>query len=156
MRSRLPSTKMAIHLVLIGFSIIFLIPLAWMISTALKPIEETMQTPPIWIPSKLLWSNFADALAYNADKLGYIPFLVYARNTLILCLLVVAGTVASKLAGRLRFRPAALAWSGRCLCDHLGHHDGAVSGGDGADLRPVSRAGVGGHIQAPVGPGLVR
>lgn len=111
MRSRLPSTKMAIHLVLIGFSIIFLIPLAWMISTALKPIEETMQTPPIWIPSKLLWSNFADALAYNADKLGYIPFLVYARNTLILCLLVVAGTVASNSLVAYAF--ARLRWPGR-------------------------------------------
>jgi len=92
-------------------SVLFLFPLLWLVSTALKPIEETMRVPPVWIPSKLMWTNFADAMTYGADKLGYIPFLVYARNTLILCVLVVAGTVASNTLVAYSF--ARLKWKGR-------------------------------------------
>ncbi|HCE00991.1 MAG TPA: sugar ABC transporter ATP-binding protein, partial [Armatimonadetes bacterium] len=58
-----------------------------------------------------MWTNFADAMTYGADKLGYIPFLVYARNTLILCVLVVAGTVASNTLVAYSF--ARLKWKGR-------------------------------------------
>lgn len=84
-----------IHLVLITLSMAFLFPLLWMISTALKPIEQTMKQPPVWIPSPVLWGNFKDAFVYNSDKLGYIPFLVYGRNTLIICILAVSGVVCS-------------------------------------------------------------
>jgi len=100
-----------IEVVLIAMSVLFLFPLLWLVSTALKPIEETMRVPPVWIPSKLMWTNFADAMTYGADKLGYIPFLVYARNTLILCVLVVAGTVASNTLVAYSF--ARLKWKGR-------------------------------------------
>jgi len=31
-------------------SVVFLAPLAWLISTSLKPIEQTMTMPPIWLP----------------------------------------------------------------------------------------------------------
>ncbi|MFN3684664.1 MAG: carbohydrate ABC transporter permease [Fimbriimonadaceae bacterium] len=102
---------LSIEAVLVAMSVLFLFPLLWLVSTALKPIEETMRIPPVWIPSKLMWSNFADAMTYGADKLGYIPFLVYARNTLILCVLVVAGTVASNTLVAYSF--ARLKWKGR-------------------------------------------
>lgn len=36
-------------ILLIG-SVLFLMPLLWMISTALKPIEQTMSMPPTWLP----------------------------------------------------------------------------------------------------------
>ena len=84
-----------IHLVLMALSLLFLFPLLWMISTALKPIEQTMKQPPVWIPSPIQWHNFKDAFMYNSDKLGYIPFLVYGRNTLIICILAVSGVVCS-------------------------------------------------------------
>lgn len=31
-------------------SVVFLAPLAWLISTSLKPIEQTMTMPPVWLP----------------------------------------------------------------------------------------------------------
>ncbi|MEJ5169910.1 MAG: carbohydrate ABC transporter permease [Fimbriimonadales bacterium] len=102
---------LSIEAVLVAMSVLFLFPLLWLVSTALKPIEETMRIPPVWIPSKLMWTNFSDAMTYGADKLGYIPFLVYARNTLILCVLVVAGTVASNTLVAYSF--ARLKWKGR-------------------------------------------
>jgi multiple sugar transport system permease protein len=41
------------------------------------------------------WENYAKAFTYKAEKLGYIPFLQYARNTLYIAILSVLGTVLS-------------------------------------------------------------
>jgi multiple sugar transport system permease protein len=100
-----------LHLVLILASLLFLFPLLWMISTSLKPIEETMREPPTLFPSVPQWHNYRDAFVYGSDTLGYIPFLVYRRNTLILCLLTVAGTVCSNALVAYAF--ARLRWPGR-------------------------------------------
>lgn len=99
------------HGALIFLSLLFLIPLVWMVSTSLKPIEETMKLPPQLFPEHVQWHNYGDAMSYNADKLGYIPFLVYARNTLVICILAVAGTVISNAIVAYAF--ARLRWPGR-------------------------------------------
>jgi multiple sugar transport system permease protein len=101
----------AIHLTLILASVIFLFPFVWLVSTSLKPIEETMRQPPTLIPSHILWSNYRDAWTYGSDQLGYIPFLVYGRNTLILCILCVCGTVISNALVAYAF--ARMRWPGR-------------------------------------------
>ncbi|GMV87322.1 MAG: sugar ABC transporter permease [Chthonomonas sp.] len=105
------SRTAAIHLVLMVLSGFFMLPLLWMLSTALKPIEETMTQPPTWIPTRILWHNFSDAFTYGRDTLGYTPFLVYGRNTLVLCILGVAGTVVSNSLVAYAF--ARLKWKGR-------------------------------------------
>lgn len=38
----------------------FLIPILWMLSTALKPAKEVLIVPPKWIPSEIRWRNFID------------------------------------------------------------------------------------------------
>lgn len=96
---------------LVLLSVIFIFPFIWLISTALKPIDETMKTPPVWIPSKIMWGNFWDAITYGQKSLGYIPFLVYFRNTIVLCALIVTGTVASNALVAYSF--ARLRWPGR-------------------------------------------
>src|SRR5579863_296371 len=100
-----------VHLVLIAASIVFLMPLLWMISTSLKLPEETMSEPPKWIPSHIQWGNYPAAFMYGRDTLGYIPFLLYARNTLLLCVLTVSGTVLSNALVAYAF--ARLRWPGR-------------------------------------------
>ncbi len=105
-------TKIAFtHVVLILFSIVFLIPFFWLITTSLKPIAETTATPPVWIPSKWMWTNYKEAFMYDSKPLGYIPFLYYARNTIVLCWLVVMGTVFSNALAAYGF--ARLRWPGR-------------------------------------------
>jgi multiple sugar transport system permease protein len=101
----------SLHLVLASLSLLFVTPLLWMISTSLKPIEETMSMPPLWVPSTVLWKNYVDAIAYGSDVLGYIPFLIYARNTLLVTVLVVAGAVVSNSLVAYAF--ARLRWPGR-------------------------------------------
>ena len=102
-----------LHVVLILLSCLFLFPLVWMISTSLKPEMETMAQPPTWIPSHAQWGNFHDAFTYGRKELGYIPFLVYGRNTVILCLLTVAGAVLSNALVAYAF--ARMRWPGRDL-----------------------------------------
>lgn len=100
-----------LHILLLAASLLFLFPLVWMISTSLKPIQQTMRIPPIWIPHPILWRNYPEAFTYNAARLGYIPFLVFGRNTLLLCVLTVSGTVISNALVAYGF--ARMRWPGR-------------------------------------------
>jgi len=100
-----------VHFVLIVLSLIFVSPLLWMVTTAIKPIEETMTATPTLLPSKFLWDNFPKAVTYGSKELGYIPFLLYARNTLMVTLLCVAGSVCSNAVVAYAF--ARLRWPGR-------------------------------------------
>jgi len=108
-----PAKTVMTHVALVVLSIVFVLPLLWMLSTSLKPIQETMTTPPKWIPSKVLWGNYPDAIFYGRAELGYIPFLVYARNTLVITILSVCGAVASNAIVAYSF--ARLRWPGRDL-----------------------------------------
>jgi multiple sugar transport system permease protein len=100
-----------VHIVLIVLSLIFVSPLLWRVTTAIKPIEETMTATPTLLPSKFLWDNFPKAVTYGSKELGYIPFLLYARNTLMVTLLCVAGSVCSNAVVAYAF--ARLRWPGR-------------------------------------------
>jgi len=89
------------HAILITLSIVFLIPLFWMISTALKDRSQTWLYPPRWIPDPIVWSNFARVFETG-------PFLLFLRNTMILIFWNVLGQVlATTLVAygfaRLRF-----------------------------------------------------
>src|SRR2546421_244092 len=85
----------AIHAVLIALSIVFAFPLYWLIKTSLVSNGEAMKIPPSYWPHEFLWSNYAKAFTYGSEALGYIPFLVYGRNTLVIATLAVLGTVIS-------------------------------------------------------------
>ncbi len=103
----------ATHTVLLLLSVLFLAPLLWMVSTAIKPLDQTMASPPVWVPDRPQWENFWKALSYNAEDLGYIPFLVYGRNTLYVTVLAVIGSVVSNALVAYSF--ARLRWKGRDL-----------------------------------------
>ncbi|MEY3479915.1 MAG: hypothetical protein RIQ71_690 [Verrucomicrobiota bacterium] len=92
-------------LLLIGFSIVFILPFAWMISTSLKPLNETMVLPPKWLPSEPQWQNYPDAMR----AMG--PFWLHARNSLMLALLNVVGTVVSSALVAYGF--SRIEWRGR-------------------------------------------
>ena len=100
-----------IHLVLIALAVVFLAPLGWMVSTSLKSAVEATADPPALLPSDPQWRNYADAVTYGSQSVGYVPFLVYARNTLLFCILFVAGTVVSNSIVAYSF--ARLRWPGR-------------------------------------------
>jgi ABC-type glycerol-3-phosphate transport system permease component len=74
--------------VLILLAVVVLLPVLWMLSTALKPQSQIFAFPPVYIPHPAVWSNFVDALTAE-------PFALYARNTGFLVLVNVCGQVLS-------------------------------------------------------------
>ena len=111
MQAKGPVSRAVLHMILVGGSLVFLFPLLWMVTTSLKPVEETMLTPPRWIPSAWRFDNYLSAVTYGQETLGYVPFLEYGKNTVLLCLLVVIGTVVSNALIAYGF--ARIQWRGR-------------------------------------------
>lgn len=71
---------------LIGFMYVF--PFYWMVITALKTDQQIFQWPPALVPTTPQWLNFIEATRY-------IPFWLYMKNTLVICLLAMVGTLIS-------------------------------------------------------------
>ena len=66
-----------LHVVLYGGAVIFLIPLVWMLLTALKTLQENYAYPPILLPKVAQWQNFKVAWTnYN--------FTLYTYHTLFI------------------------------------------------------------------------
>lgn len=89
------------HLLMIAFSLVFLIPLLWMVSTALKTRPQTWLFPPEWIPNPVAWENFSRVFEV-------VPFLGYVQNTLVIVGWNIIGAVFSTALvafgfARLRF-----------------------------------------------------
>ncbi|GJM18499.1 MAG: hypothetical protein DHS20C14_07120 [Phycisphaeraceae bacterium] len=45
-----PVSRTLLYAVLIAISTLFLLPLVWMVSTSIKPVEQTMSSPPTFVP----------------------------------------------------------------------------------------------------------
>jgi multiple sugar transport system permease protein len=93
--------KGLVLLLLAAIAAFIIFPAIWMISTSLKPNEQVMVDPPIWIPSPIMWSNYVKAWTS-------VPFTRYTINTTVYALIVVVGTVLSNAFAaygfaRLRF-----------------------------------------------------
>lgn len=76
------------YLVMGAIAFVFLIPIFWMLSTALKGRWEVLAWPPEWIPANPQWQNFSDALTKY-------PFERFFLNTGILVVLNILGEVLS-------------------------------------------------------------
>lgn len=80
-----PLRLLALVLLLAGSAVV-LVPMLWTLSTSLKTPAEVFGTQ--FFPKKWLWSNYADAITA-------IPFFLFLRNTLIILVPVMIGTVLS-------------------------------------------------------------
>ena len=88
-KSKLKTTGDAITYVLVLFiSGIILIPVFWMLSTALKAKSEVFLFPPRWIPKVLLWGNFPESLTF-------LPFGRYLTNTAVVTFSAMLGQILS-------------------------------------------------------------
>lgn len=97
-------TGLAKHAVLIGLSIIFLIPLIWMATGAFKTAADLNASPIVWFPDQITFDNFAQA--------GQLfPLAQYFLNTVIISLLSVIGAVIS--SAMVGYGLARIEWPGR-------------------------------------------
>jgi multiple sugar transport system permease protein len=92
------------HGTLLILSVIFLIPIAWMVVSSLKPNSEIFVFPPSLFPSHPLFSNYSQATKY-------IPFPEYFLNTVIVSAFTVVGTVISCVPAAYAF--SIMRWRGR-------------------------------------------
>ena len=72
------------YVFLVGVGLVILVPVAWMLSTALKADSEVFLFPPRWIPKELKWENFKKGMTF-------LPFARYFSNTVYITLLNVTG-----------------------------------------------------------------
>ena len=93
-----------IYALLVLLTVVFTLPSAWMLSTALKPREETLIFPPTLLPSRISWETFETVITEFA-------FLRGAKNTLIVMVGVMAGRLLSASLAAYAF--ARLRWQGR-------------------------------------------
>lgn len=92
------------RIVLIVASLVFVAPFYWMFITALKSTAESVRFPPTLIPQAWAWQNFIDAV-------NYIPFGLYALNSLTITLGATIGAVLSNTLIAYGF--SRIQWPGR-------------------------------------------
>jgi multiple sugar transport system permease protein len=76
------------HLLLLAISLLFLLPIIWMVSTSLKPKDQVFVYPPQFFSGSLVWQNYPESLQF-------IDFWRYFFNTVVISSLNVLGTLVS-------------------------------------------------------------
>ena len=67
--------------------VVYIIPLFWMVSTSLKPVEQIFQKPPMLFPSTPQLMSYRSILGLPTDRPDlYINTVVYFKNSLIIAL----------------------------------------------------------------------
>lgn len=85
-------------LLLVAGAAIVLVPLLWTVSTSLKSLTEVFQDS--FVPKVWHWENYKNAVTA-------VPFFLFLKNTLIILIPVMIGTVFSSALcayGFARFR----------------------------------------------------
>lgn len=90
-----------LHLTLIVFSLLAIIPFVWMLATSLKGQSELFSVTPSLLPKAWRWENYLDAFEQ-------VPFARFYFNTVVVTALRVAGqlffsAMAAYAFARLRF-----------------------------------------------------
>lgn len=84
--------------------LVFLVPVYWMLVTALKTPADLAQNNVSWLPHSFAWSNFSGAIRA-------FPFARFFVNSVLITALVTVGTVASNLIIAYGF--SCIEWPGR-------------------------------------------
>jgi multiple sugar transport system permease protein len=99
---RMGVAEWLVWLFLIALTVLFLVPLGWMISTSLKSPFELMEQR--WIPEQPQWRNYQDAFAFG----------MWGRWLLNTVILTISAVVAAVFATSLTaYAFARLRWPGR-------------------------------------------
>lgn len=88
-RTREIARMVIVYALVLPGACLFMLPLLWMLSTALKQSNQIFVYPPQWIPNPPQWQNFSEG--WNA----YLPFNLFLRNSLIITINNVIGNLIS-------------------------------------------------------------
>jgi multiple sugar transport system permease protein len=91
-------------------TLIYLIPLYWMVTTSLKPLEQIFHKPPVLFPSTFQIDSYKQIFGLPTDRAEiYINALVYLKNSMIIAsittlLTMLMAVPASYALSRFHFR----------------------------------------------------
>lgn len=88
--------KTFVYSILVLGCVIAVLPFLWMISTSLKPFNEIFLMPPKWIPSKIMWGNYAEVQSK-------VPLITYFLNSVFITLGITLGTVFTTILAAFAF-----------------------------------------------------
>ncbi|MEZ4733694.1 MAG: carbohydrate ABC transporter permease [Caldilineaceae bacterium] len=91
---------------LLAVGLIFMVPLLWMLTTALKPLPDIFKMPPVWLPNPPQWTQLWEPWIQR-------DFTLYFGNTLKIALFSVVGEILASSLVAYAF--ARLRWPGRDL-----------------------------------------
>jgi ABC-type sugar transport system, permease component len=124
MKTLTRSKAVLIFAALLAVAVVYLMPLVWMVSTSLKTVDQTMQTPPELLPRPIaelpgraidnyIGRNNPDGSVAVTGVLNdpVIDFPLYFRNTLLVVALSTVGMVLSSAIVAYGF--ARIRWRGR-------------------------------------------
>jgi multiple sugar transport system permease protein len=89
-QTRNPFAGLSIHLGLLLVCAGYLLPFIWMLSTSLKTVDQTQESPPRFIPHPWQPQNYVEIFRHPT-----FHAVLYTRNTLIIAILTVVGTTLS-------------------------------------------------------------
>lgn len=89
-RSRMPIIR---HLILIGWAVIVMFPIFWMLQTSFKDSGEWVTWPPNWIPHEPTLKNYEQIFTFDIQQSGVAreatdqPFNIWGslRDSLLIC-----------------------------------------------------------------------
>lgn len=91
-------------------TLIYLVPLYWMVTTSVKPVEEIFHKPPVLFPSTFQFDGYKQIFGLATDRGElYINAFVYLKNSLIIAsttmlLTVIMAVPAAYALSRFQFR----------------------------------------------------
>jgi multiple sugar transport system permease protein len=103
-RRRLTLRTVITQAALIGLSLLFLVPLYWLVASSVKTDAQLQAWPPVWFPFPITFEHYEKGLQF-------IPFPRMLANTLIVAILTVLGTVLS--CSLVAYSLAMVNWRGR-------------------------------------------
>jgi ABC-type glycerol-3-phosphate transport system permease component len=80
-----------------GYGIVMLMPIFWMVSTSLKPLDQVFGLPATWIPRAPRWENFANAWTRFAFGRYFLNSLLVSGTVTVMNVLL-AGLAGYGLA----------------------------------------------------------
>ena len=84
-----------VYALLIGVSILFVLPFLWLVSTSLKTPNKLWE--PGWIPDPIAWDNYKRAFEFA-------PLLLYTRNSVVVAVLAAFAVTFSSAIVAYGFR----------------------------------------------------
>ena len=96
--------RVLLYAALVGLSLVFMLPLLWMVTTSLQEQGQVFQYPPRWVPDPWRWDNYVEA-ARRA------PLWRWLWNTALITVLTTLGDVLT--ASMVGFGFARLRFPGR-------------------------------------------